>query len=240
MKMIKVLSWNIWQGVYLPEVKRFLKEVDADLIVLQEVPEDARHVIKDLANDLGFSYVTALDMNLPMKYVPEELRTKHVSLKYGNAILTRHQIVKGGSVLISKEDDRTIVTADIKIGESLLHVFGLHLKHTHQESSDLQNQQTDILLSMIPDNNAVVMGDFNALPSSYPIQKIGEVLQNTEIGQHEPTWSMYKNGCSFCLEGELKHKLDYIFVSKNLNVTSYEVGQSKGSDHLPVIAMITV
>ncbi|OGG67106.1 hypothetical protein A3I99_03500 [Candidatus Kaiserbacteria bacterium RIFCSPLOWO2_02_FULL_45_11b] len=235
---LKVLSWNIWQGVFLTEVINFLKEADADIIALQEVSNDEREITQRIAESLGYTYVTAFDMNLPMKYVPAAIRSEAEALSYGSVILTKHKILEGGSVLLTEEDKRTIATAKVKIGDTVLSVFGLHLKHTHQEPSDLQNQQADNLLKLLPHNKTIVLGDFNALPNSYPIEKVSAVLQNTEVDSAEPTWSMYKDGCSVCQEDQLKHKLDYIFVSKDINVTSYEVGKSNGADHLPVMATI--
>ena len=238
MNKLKVVSWNIWQGAHLSEVKSFLKDVDADIIALQEVSGDERNIIKELADSLGCTYITAFDMSLPMKYVPEHLRTSADHLTYGSVILSKHEIVGGGSVVISDEDNRTIAKADIKIGDEILTVYGLHLKHTHQQDSEHQNVQADNLLKMVPEKRAIVMGDFNSLKGSYPITKISGVLSDTEIGEPTPTWSVYKDGCSYCQIGDLEHKLDYIFTTKDIKTESFIVGDSRASDHLPVIAVV--
>lgn len=236
MNKLKVVSWNIWQGANLPEVKNFLKDVDADIIALQEVSNDERNITKEIADYLGCKYITAFDMSLPMKYVPEHLRTTAEYLNYGSVILSKYEIVSGGPVVISDEDNRTIAKADIKVSNETFSVYGLHLKHTHQEDSELQNLQADNLVEMIPDKRAIVMGDFNSLKGSYPIIKISRVLFDTEIGEPTPTWSVYKDGCSHCQIGELEHKLDYIFTTKDIKTESFKVGNSSASDHLPVIA----
>ncbi len=237
---LKVLSWNIWQGVYLDEVISFLKDYDADIIALQEVSNDDRNITQKIASELGCTYVTAFDMELPMKYVPTNIRSEADSISYGSVILTKHEIISGGSVLLTAEDNRTIAKATIKVADKNITVFGLHLKHTHQEDSPLQNQQANNLLKFVPQASAIIMGDFNALPESYPIKSISHTLQNAEKGLQTPTWSMYKDGCSVCQEDKLIHKLDYIFVTKDIAVTEYKVGQSTGADHLPVTTTIEI
>ena len=65
------------------------------------------------------------------------------------------------------------------------------------------------------------------------------VLQDAEPGGATPTWSVYP-GCTVCQEEGIQYKLDYIFTSKDIKVKSFKVGQSTGSDHLPVSAVIEV
>ena len=93
---------------------------------------------------------------------------------------------------------------------------------------------------MLPIKNTVVMGDFNSLPESSVIKKINELLQDTEINSNTSTWSVYKEGCTVCLIGEVIHKLDYIFTTKDMKSYSFKVHDSKGSDHLPISVMIEI
>lgn len=54
---VKLLSWNIWGGQYLPEIVDFLKKEKADIIALQEVIEDlngANNVAKIIAQKLRY------------------------------------------------------------------------------------------------------------------------------------------------------------------------------------------
>ena len=63
-------------------------------------------------------------------------------------------------------------------------------------------------------------------------------MNDAEKGSATPTWSVYKMGCQVCLIDEVKYKLDYIFTSKNLKTESFEVYESKGSDHLPISTIV--
>lgn len=222
---MKILSWNIWIDCRFDEVKKFLAAADADIIGLQEVKDDdlARDVIGFLAG-LGYGHVFA--------------KTGQVwggkTYRHGPAVFSRLPIVASETFFIDSEDQRTAARADIDIGGKTLHVFSTHLMHTHHAESEKQQAQVAQLIEKLPAEHVIVMGDFNATPDSKTIQMMREVLVDTDPTD-KPTWSVYPEGCGVCLPQKIDTRLDYIFVSKDLAFHSYEVGESKGSDHLPVM-----
>ncbi len=238
---LKILSWNIWCGTYLDEVIEFLKNADADIIALQEVVEDENGNIGEIiAKELGYEYVYEANLNMPLKYLSREETADKKSIKFGNAILSKYKIVNSKIHQLTEESKKSAVEANIKIGENILNVFSIHLRHSHQKPLELQNLQTENLLKLLPKTNTIVLGDFNALPESFPVQKMKQELKDTEINSDTPTWSVYKNGCTVCLIEEVKHKLDYIFTSKDMKVSSFEVYKTRASDHLPISVIIEI
>jgi endonuclease/exonuclease/phosphatase family metal-dependent hydrolase len=238
---IKVLSWNIWCGTYLDEVIEFLREADADIIALQEACIDDRgNIAEIIAKELGYQFTHAVEMHLPVKFLPNYKSEDPRGILFGNAILTKHQIVESNTIELTHEDKRLVAQANIKINDKVVNVYSVHLKHTHQAQSDLQDKQALNLVELASGGDTIVMGDFNSLPDSDVIQSISRVLRNTEGGVSTPTWSVYRKGCSVCLVDEVKYKLDYIFTSKELKSDSFKVHHSRGSDHLPITAIIEI
>jgi len=240
---LKVLSWNIWCGTYLDQVIEFLKNADADIIALQEVAGDQRGNIADIiAKKLGYEYVHAVDMDMPLRFLPGHPSDEKGTIKYGNAILSRHKIIGSKIYELSRENNfrRLIIRADLEVGADVLSVFSIHLRHTHQQQSAGQDLEAENLLQLIPSQRAVVLGDFNSLPDSTVIQRVGRILQDTEASSVTPTWSVYNNGCTGCLVAEVKYKLDYIFTSRDIKTDSFKVHESKGSDHLPLSAVLEI
>ncbi|MEK7059996.1 MAG: endonuclease/exonuclease/phosphatase family protein [Patescibacteria group bacterium] len=238
---VKILSWNIWCGTYLDEVTEFLKNANADIIALQEVVEDERgNLVEIIAKELDYEYVHAIGMNMPVRFLPKYGKDDKRTIKFGTAILSKYKIIDSKIYELVDENKRLVVGADIKIGNEILHIFSIHLKHTHQKPSEIQDEETENLLKLLPDKNTIVMGDFNALPESFPIQKMKQELKDTEINSNTPTWSVYDNGCIGCLVKEIKYKLDYIFTSKDLKTNLFKVYKSKASDHLPILAIINL
>ncbi len=239
---LKVLSWNIWCGTYLEEVIACLKKEQPDIIALQEVLEEENgNIALTIAKELGYECVYALGMKMPARFLNNPQVPGDTQVTFGNAILSKHKIVGTKTHdLPQGENPRPAIQADIQIGDKTFHVFSLHLKHSHQQPLEMQNIQADKLLALIPEDSSIVMGDYNCLPDSYPIQTISKVLNNTEPGEQTPTWCQYIGGCSVCQIDEIKYKLDYIFVTKDIISKDFSVLQSKGSDHLPVSVIIEI
>ena len=239
---LKILSWNIWCGTYLDGVIEFLKTANADIIALQEVIEDERgNLVEIIAKELGYEYVHAIGMNMPVKFLPKYEKDDKRTIKFGTAILSKYKIIDSRIYELVDENKRLVIGTDIKIRNETLHIFSIHLKHTHQKSLEIQDAETENLLRLLPEKNTVVMGDFNALPESTVIETMSQVLKNAGENSTTPTWSVYKDGCT-CItkDGEIIYQLDYIFTSKDIKTNSFKVYESKASDHLPISAMIEI
>ena len=226
---LKILSWNIWFKGDLDGVVQYVKDTSPDIIGMQEVvPERETNILaslKALGYQSAFTSVT-------------ELRKD--GKKMGNAIFSRHEIINTQTHVLYETDTRLsaeverriALQTDIRVNDTMLHVFSTHLAHTHQNQSDVQDLQVENLIKLLPAEKTIVTGDFNATPDSGAIKRMCEVLNNTDPSA-APTWSVYPDGCHTCNPQAIDTRLDYIFASKDLKTHSPAVGNSKASDHLP-------
>lgn len=227
---IKVLSWNIWVDGYFDEITSFIKDSNANIVCLQEVKDsDPKRDIIGYLENLGYSYVFASTLQTwdGEKY------------KQGPAVFSKYAIKNSRTYMLSEENVRMAVRADINIGTQTLHVFSTHLIHTHQKPSEIQEAQARNLIELIPDKKSILAGDFNASPESEAIKLLKDVLVDTDKTS-SPTWSVYKAGCELCNLDKITTRLDYIFTTKDINSGSFEVGQPRGSDHLPISVTIKI
>src|SRR3989344_7052569 len=91
---LKVLSWNIWGGRYLPQVIDFLKESNADIIGLQEVSRDpggANNAAEVIGKQLGCRWVYGAIKQLKASEIG--LKSEK-TIEWGNAILSKHEIIE--------------------------------------------------------------------------------------------------------------------------------------------------
>ena len=240
---LKILSWNIWGGRHIEDVLAFLKDADADIIALQEViKEKDTNTALTIAERLKYEPVYAIGMPISSKWTGP-IREKEETLMFGNAILSKHPITFSKHYELSSGESRIVISADISINGSIVHVFSVHLKHLHitqnkPEIVAMHDGQADQLAKFLPPSRTVVMGDFNALPGSYAIKKMSSVVRDAEVDSATPTWSVYPEGCDVCSPKGIAYKLDYIFTSKDIITSSFKVEQSDGSDHLPVSAIV--
>ncbi len=224
---LKILSWNIWYDCFFDEVSKFLTDFGADIICLQEVvPDDPSRDTIGYITKLGYKHVF-----VPVKKIEKDGRTM------GNAIFSKYEITNSQTYNLSEVDSRKALRADINLREAKLSVFTTHLPHTHQQVSETQKLQAGNLVKVIPPARAVLMGDFNATPDSDVVREMRKVMVDTDP-KSTPTWSVYPEGCSICKPQAVDIKLDYIFTTKDVKSSFFEVHQSKGSDHLPISAII--
>lgn len=238
---IKILSWNIWGGQFLPEIKTFLKNEHPDIICLQEVIQNldgSDNTAKIIADELGYEWVYEPIHEVDTHILFTRLESKKVMM--GNAILSKYKILSHKKHILSPDERRIAVEACIDTGKTNLNICSTHLVHTHQQESDLQDLQVINLINALPKEHMLVMGDFNATPESNCISIISSVLNNTDIESETPTWSVYPDGCPTCNRQSVDTRLDYIFATKDLVTTSFNVGKTKGSDHLPVSVIVEI
>ena len=239
---LKVMSWNIWQGKYFDKIIETIKTNQPDIIGLLEVDEGITTNTADMiAKKFGYyqAYYRTFEKNRDGEHYLQ-----------GNAILSKFKIIaKSLSWLnrdivfdgTSKTEPRAVVQIKSVINNRQLNIFATHLAHIHNfGESKIQMIQTEELLKKIPENNSLLMGDFNVLPKSKIIKKIEKVLLNTDSIKDKNTWSVYPKGHKGCKLTGLDYRLDYIFTSIDIKTLGFETIDSKGSDHLPVMAIVEV
>ena len=227
---IKILSWNIWIDGYFDQVAGFLKSSDADIIGLQEVQTDVSgRDITSFLTELGYEYV----------FAPVQKSWGGKVYNDGPAIFSKYPIKEKHTYLLSEANSRAAARADIDVNGKILHIFNTHLIHTHQQPSDIQLNQGENLIKLLPLEHTIVMGDFNAAPDSQVIKNIQNALMDSDP-KSLPTWSLYLEGCKICKVQDISIRLDYIFTTKDLKTKEFKVENSKASDHLPISVTIEI
>lgn len=224
-----------------------LKEVDADILALQDVKAEEEKGMKplsDLAFSLGMNYVFA------ESWAPE----------YGNAILSKWPIKRSKVQKIYDEQDfRNVLKATIDVprnGE--LNFYCTQLDHLDEE---WRMKQINAIIKS-SDQPHVLAGGINSLSGSdYSIERWNNILKYyEELGKptpridvmnflHENEYTDAKHFAGDCepvviiskgqsVQGTCKYgtRVDYILASKELEYAfvpgSYSVVSSKGtSDH---------
>jgi len=235
---LKLLSWNTWHGNHIKKIVDFLDDHRPDIIGLQEVIEkDGSNTAAEIACQLNYNFVyfRAID-----KFGTDPAQ--------GNAILTKFPIEKSERHFLSdmstyrgtaETEPRIAVGVKIMVNNEPLSVFTVHLAYSNGfQQSEMRDLQVDNLLKLISQSRTILMGDFNSGPTSTCVEKITGVMSNTDSVLTKPTWTIYPFDHEGFQETELRHRLDYIFVSKDIVVENFSIPFSKGSDHLPVSAVV--
>lgn len=151
---------------------------------------------------------------------------------YGNGFLSRYKIVEARTILIPDPEPRAyngyyetrcILKARLENGYTVLVVhFGLN--------PDEQKNAVKTILEHLENEKCILMGDFNITPDNPLLAPLKERMRDTSIGfcENKPSFPSDKP----------RIKIDYIFVSPDIEVVSADIPKIIASDHRPHIAEI--
>ncbi|MFI3209580.1 MAG: endonuclease/exonuclease/phosphatase family protein [Peptostreptococcaceae bacterium] len=218
-KELSIVSYNIHSGLdkhmfpTLYDTMNFLKNLDADIICLQEVNESSK---------AGFQVSSFKEeLNMYSYFGANVLKSGN---NYGLSIHSKYPIKYENHIyLTSKKEQRGMLHTTISIKGKKIDIINLHLGLSYEE----QTVQIDEMLEYLKrlDNPYIVVGDFNA----YNLDIDEGILLDAakETG----------NSNTLTLQAGLE-RIDYIFVSPKIDIIDYEVLIESMSDHYPIKAKI--
>ena len=206
-----------------------IKKCQADIIGLQEMrdeseDEEYKAQAKIIAEKLGFYY-----------YFAEAIRFDGKN-PYGNALISRYPIISAETILIPDPEvpeydgyyeTRCLLKATIDVDDGinvLVSHFGLN--------PDEHRNAVETIVANISSERCVVMGDFNVEPDNPVLQPIRDNLYDTAEEFDSPKFSFPSDVPD--------RKIDYIFVSKDILVSSADIPDVIASDHRPHTATIEI
>lgn len=242
---IRVMSYNIHHGASGSDVldlERIAREIEAggaQIIGLQEVDRhwSSRSNYEDQAAwlaarlDMHYAYAANLDL------APEAGRTDR--RQYGTAVLSKFPILSSENHLLTNiqyaekpTEQRGLLETVINVAGTHVSFYNTHLDHRRSEQRQLQVKE---ILGITSESNrpAVLVGDLNATPQSTEMQQLMASFTDVfaALGQDGDYTMPVENP---------DRRIDYILARGEIEPRKAEVIQTAASDHLPVIADISV
>ncbi|MCP9491768.1 MAG: endonuclease/exonuclease/phosphatase family protein [Solirubrobacteraceae bacterium MAG38_C4-C5] len=234
---LSVMSYNIHVGIGeddrldLQRIADEIRASGAEVAGLQEVDRHwaARSDFVDQAQwlaeelDMHVVYGANLDRD-PLS--PGEPRRQ-----YGTAILSDHPILSSRNTLLPRPEggeQRGLLEAVINVRGVRVRIANTHLQHN---SAVERAAQVERIMELLADSEepVVLTGDLNAVPGSPEIAPLSE--------RYDDAWLEGGEGDGFTFSAaNPDRRIDYIFVSPQIDVESAEVVDTLASDHLPLVA----
>jgi len=198
---------------------------DADIVGLNEM----RGAGSDAEFEAQVEKLAELS-GMPYYYFAKAIEVKGKG-PYGNGLLSKKPILKAETVMIpdpvkekgGRYETRCLLKAEIEGGITVLVThMGLH--------PDERKNAVATVLSHVTDSKCVLMGDFNMEPSDEILSPIYNVMQDTAVMLDSAKLSFPSDAP--------KVKIDYIFVSRGVEVVSADIPAIVASDHRPHVATV--
>lgn len=234
-------TFNIRHGagldgrVYLERVARVIAGTGAHVVGLQEVDrhfhersgfvDQAAWLARRLGTRVAFG--AAVDVDPLSADAPRR--------QYGNALLSAHPILASTTVPLPQRDRperRVLLATRLDVAGVVVRVVTTHLQDRAPEERRVQARA---LLEHVrrDDGPAVVLGDLNARPHAPEITLLTSELVDC--------WSVRGTGAGHTWDAGTPHaRIDYVLVTPDLAVRSVATVPTDASDHLPVVAELTL
>jgi endonuclease/exonuclease/phosphatase family metal-dependent hydrolase len=232
---VRVATYNIHRcrgldrRVLPSRIADVLREIDADVIALQEVvgagPTGSGQA-EEIGAALGMGWVMA-----PVRHLRNHL--------FGNVVMSRFPIVQHGQYDLSWRtcEARGCQRADLDLGEGRLHVYNVHLGTAVLE----RRYQAPRLASFVHDHRVagpkIILGDFNEWMRGLATRTLSSLFESVDIRSHLKRRRTYPGLFPVV-------HLDHIYYEGHVEVGSVELPRSRraliASDHLPLVANLRI
>lgn len=231
--LMKIMTFNtqhclnyLEQRIDFDIMAKAILDCDADIVGLNEMRNESEHPeyeaqVKKLAELTGMNYYYFAEAIIFPGKGP-----------YGNGFLSKRPIVKAETVMIPDPEvqkydgyyeTRCVLKAELEGGYTVLVThFGLNL--------DEQENAVATIVDNLADKKCILMGDFNALPDAPVLAPIFERMADTATKFEGERLSFPSDAPD--------RKIDYIFVSRDVEVVSADIPAIVASDHRPHTAEI--
>ena len=207
-----------------------LREIDADVIALQEVIG---------AGPAGAGQAEEIGAALGMGWVMTCVRTLR-GHQFGNVVMSRHPIVHHSQYDLTWRtcEPRACQRADLELGSGqVLHMYNVHLGTAVLE----RRYQAGRLASFVHDRRVtgpkVILGDFNEWMRGLATKTLSSLFESIDISAHLKRRRTYPGLFPVV-------HLDHVYYEGRLEVVSVEMPRTRkalmASDHLPLVASLRV
>lgn len=232
---MKIMTFNTQHCLNFVERKidfnimaKAIIDCDADIIGLNEM----RNAGVDSAYEDQVGALSELT-GIKYKYFAEAIKVKGEN-PYGNGILSKIPFAQVETIKIPdppkdenyhRYESRCVLKAKLENGLTVLIVhFGLH--------PDEQVNAVNTILEHLENEKCILMGDFNVKPDNPILTPIRERMVDA---------SKYIDGEALSFPSDVpREKIDYIFVSRDIEVVDADIPAIVASDHRPHTATINL
>jgi endonuclease/exonuclease/phosphatase family metal-dependent hydrolase len=233
---VRAMTYNIHHGegldrqVNLERIARIITDANADIVALQEVDRGCERTQK---RDLPAELATLTGMKVHF-----EKNIAYQGGEYGNAVLTKFPVKTAKNMyyrMLRPGEQRGVLQLVLDVHGRDVLVMNTHLDYQPDETERMMNaDELRQIASDAANMPIILMGDFNAIPGSRPIEKIKAFLTDA--------WERVGEGDGFTIPVlEPAKRIDYIWTSgETVEPVWIRVLPSEASDHLPVLAELRI
>ncbi len=247
------LTLNLWQGGNLFDaVIQFIKEVDPDILALQEVYDSHDKSLKRKYRSLEVLKKTFPELKY-FNFAPAFLdNRKEGKIEQGNAVFSKFPIINSNVYFYQipysttyEEKTKNFPFCPRNLQETLIQINNkqLYVYNTQGiwgldgKDSPEKIVMSNVIVKHIKNKKPVILaGDFNLQPNTQTIYNIEVHLRNVFKNELISSFNMKRKDNP----GYATAVVDMVFTSKEIKIIKHVCPQVDISDHLPLIVQFQI
>ncbi|MEN8242351.1 MAG: endonuclease/exonuclease/phosphatase family protein, partial [Chloroflexota bacterium] len=225
---LRIMTYNIHQGIDadlkmdLEAIVAAIQSEQPDILILNEVN-------RSRATNGYTEVLSLISVRTGMPYI---LGNNYADGQYGNALLTKLPVLEWENFHFQNNTNETrgVLRVVLDTSGGAITLYATHLDHIASPEDVRFEQVGEVLALWSQNSRSILLGDLNATPDTPEIQQIYaagfiDVLQATNQADAFTFWEPATPG----------YRIDYIFVTPDLEFGDAWVPQTRASDHLPIV-----
>ncbi|MEO0475009.1 MAG: endonuclease/exonuclease/phosphatase family protein [Planctomycetota bacterium] len=235
----------------LDDIASLLRELDADVVVLNECDFDASwsqsvDQAAYLAQQAGYPHIATL-RNL-------DFRVGLWTWRFGNAVLSRHPIIEAREIdqpgyakwETAMAGKKRTLFCEIEIGGERVGIAAVHLSHRSEELR-VDSAQNLVNFAKFYDHPLILAVDFNSTPTGFPGSQADQygnnamdVIDALGLFQRRPEQPP-TDPADFTFRSDNPTRvIDWVLLSNHFEIADYRIIDSPLSDHRPIVAEVRI
>lgn len=227
---MKIIFLNTWNGKIREGISDFIKtqSKDTDIFCFQEAYDDMKQLARDLLPDYK-------------EFCDYKIVVKNDDFPQATYIRKNIEVLSSGAILKDKKSTGLGIFQEIKVGSRIIFITNFHGASEPWDKLDNPDRilQSENLIKFWENKPGlkIIGGDFNILPDTKSMEMFEKNGYRDLIKEHNiPTtrnhlaWEKYPDNKLFFS--------DYVFLSPDVLLKSFNVLDNEISDHLPMILEI--
>ncbi len=240
---VKVLQWNVWFKEDIDKVVGVIKDLDVDIVCLQELTQGYVEQTQDntwehIQHELGYYGV---HQTIPITTDADEwLQANAIFSRYPLHSQREHWLHTPKNIEDREDQFRGYL-------ETVVDIDGTHLTvgTTHMSFQDYEQQHDPELHKLLKATERkvgryILTGDLNATPDSNRVQELARRFEHAGPSYAENTWTTKAHKTPEFEAATLDWRYDYVFATPDVEVLDSRIIETDVSDHLPVLVTVDV
>jgi len=136
------------------------------------------------------------------------------------------------------KEGRVYIETIIEVDGKKITIATTHMSYTHKfVLTPKKEAETNKMIEILKEKNSnfIFTGDLNSPPDSYTINELSKLLKNAGPTLEQNTWTTKPFSYNGFNADTLNWRLDYCFVTPDIEVKSSQIIDTPYSDHLPIL-----